>query len=87
MVKNLNSLLIAALNEAHIIIFRLEHAGKAQVTTLQMITHVCVACTRIMANALKENDMRLDQAHRSLLPFESLVDQIGDTIYFALARK
>ena len=85
--KSLKSLLIEDVDEAHIRSLRHEYVGHAQVTTLQMITHLHDAYDRIVPNALKENDQRLHQAYDPSLPFETILDQVEDAVEFYSAGK
>ena len=85
--KALKSLLISAVDEACIRCLRHRHVGYAQVTTLQLITHLYDTYGRITPNALKENDQRLHQAYDPTMPFEILVDQVEDAVEFASAGK
>jgi len=85
--KALKSILIAAVDEAYIRSLRHKYVGFANVTTLQIITHLYDTYARITANDLKENDKNLHLAYDSTAPFENLVDQIENAVDFASAGK
>ena len=75
------------MDEAYIRCLRHKYVGYAQVTTLQILTHLHDTYGRITPIALKENDQRLHQAYDPSLPFEILVDQVEDAVEFASAGK
>ena len=85
--KALKSLLIAAVDEAYIRSLRHKYVGFANVTTLQIITHLYDTYARITANDLKENDKNLHLAYDSTSPFENLIDQIENAVDFASSGK
>ena len=81
----MKTILIAAVDDAYIRSLRDKYIGYANVTTLEMLTHLYDSYARITQGDLDENDRRMKQAWDPNQPFETLIDQIEDAIDFSAA--
>lgn len=85
--RALKTILIGAIDEAYIRSLRDKYIGYANVSTLDMLSHLYDTYARITQGALEENDQRLKQDWDPNQPFEVLIDQIEDAVDFAAAGK
>ena len=76
-------ILIASIDEAYIRLLCDKYIGYANVTTLQMLTHLYNSYARISQFDLEENYKRFKQQWDSNQSFEVLIDQIEDAIDYA----
>jgi hypothetical protein len=83
--RALKSILIAAVEEAYIRSLRDKYIGYANVTTLDILSHLYQTYARITQGELEENDTKMKQQWDPNQPFEILVDQIEDGVAFAAA--
>ena len=83
--RALKGILIAAVDEAYICSLRDKYIGYANVTTLDMLTHLYATYALITQGALEENDRRMNQDWDPNQPFEVLIDQIEDSVAYAAA--
>ena len=83
--QTLKTILIASIDEVYIRLLRGKYIGYANVTTLQMLTHLYISYARISQFNLEENDKRLKQQWDTNQPFKVLIDQIEDAIDYAAA--
>ena len=83
--QTLKTILIASIDEACIRSLHDKNNGYANITTLQMLTHLYNSYTRIFQFDLEENDKRLKQQWDLNQPFEFLIGQIEDKIDYAAA--
>ena len=83
--RTLKTILIASIDEAYIRLLRDKYIGYANVTTLQMLTHLHNSYARISQFELEENDKRFKQQWDPNQPFEVIIDQIEDAIDYAAA--
>ena len=83
--KALKSLLLSAVDETYVRSLRDRFIGYANVTTLQMLTHLYTAYANISEGNLEGNDSRMKTDWDPNQPFEIWIDQIDDTIDMAAA--
>ena len=83
--RTLKMILIASIDEAYIRSLRDKYIGYANVTTLQMLTHLYNSYARISQFDLKENYKRFKQQWDPNQPSEVLIDQIEDSFDYAAA--
>ena len=74
--RTLKTILITSIDEAYIRSLRDKYIGYANVTTLQMLTHLYNSYDRISLFDLEENDKRFKQQWDPNQPFKVLMDQI-----------
>ena len=85
--KALKSQVIATFEEPCIRTLRNKYVGFANVSTRDLIQHLCDTHASISAQDLNDNDERLKTPHDPNMPFETLVDQIENAVDFAAAGK
>ena len=78
--KDLKSLLISAVDETYIRSLRDKYIGYANITTLQMLTHLYAAYAKITEVDLEENDKRICADYDVNQPMEVIIKQIDDTV-------
>jgi hypothetical protein len=83
--KALKSLLLSAVDETYVRSLRDRFIGYANVTTLQMLTHLYTAYAKISAGDLDDNDAKMKADWDPNQPIEVLIDQIDDAIDMAAA--
>ena len=78
-------MLIAAVDKTYICSLRDKYIGYANITILQMLTHLYAAYTKITEGDIEENNkcMRVDYDVNQ--PIEVLIEQIVGTVYMAAA--
>jgi hypothetical protein len=85
--KALKSLLLSTVDETYVRSLRDKYIGYANVTTLQMITHLYTSYAKISESDLEENDARMKADYDVNQPIEVLIDQIDDAVDMAAAGK
>ena len=85
--KALKSQLIAAVEETYLRAKRHKHVGCANVTTKELLDHLCSSYAKITRGDLRDNEARMNQLYDSSRPIEVLFDQIEDAIDYAAAGK
>ena len=83
--KALKQLLIGAVNDMFIRSLRNRHIGYANVTTLQLITHLYRTYAKINTGDLEANSTRMKERYDCNLPIETFFDQIEDAVEYASA--
>ena len=81
----MNTILIAVVGETYILSLHDKYISYANVTTLQMLTHLYNNHARITQGYLEENDNRMKQSWDPNQPFEVLIDQTKDAINYTAA--
>ena len=72
--KALKQQLLSAISEQFYKALRNRIVGYTNITTLQILTHLCTTCGKITANDLMKNDTKIKQNYNSTQPFEDLID-------------
>ena len=85
--KALKQLLLSAVDDMFVRTLRHRHVGYANVTTLQLLTHLYSVYANINPVDLQENDRRMKTPYDPNLPIEALFDQIEDAVEYAAAGK
>ena len=85
--KALKQLLLGAVEDMFVRALRYRHIGYANVTTLQLLTHLYTVYVNISATGLQENDEKMKTPYDPNLPIETLFDQVEDAMEFAVAGK
>ena len=83
--KALKSLLIAAAEETYIRSLCDKYIGYTNIITLQMLTHLYAAYTKITEGDLEENDKRMRADYDVNQPMEFIIEQIDDAVDMAAA--
>jgi len=83
--KALKSFLISAVDDLYIRALKDKYIGYANVTTLQMLTHLYANYAKITLTNLEENDKRMKADWNPNQPFKVLIDQIDDGVDYATA--
>jgi len=83
--KALKSLFISAVDDLYIRALKDKYIGYANVTMLQMLTHLYVNYAKITPTDLEENDKRMKADWDPNQPFKVLIDQIDDGVDYATA--
>ena len=81
--KALKYLLIAAVDETYIGSLRDKYIGYANITTLQMLTHLYAASAKITEGDIKENDKRMRTDYDVNQPMVFIIEQIDDAVDMA----
>jgi hypothetical protein len=83
--KALKSLLISAVDETYVRSLRDKYIGYANITTLQMLTHLYTAYAKISESDLQANDEQMKVDYDVNQPIEVLINQIDDAVNMAAA--
>ena len=83
--KALKQLLLGAVDDMFVRSLRNRHIGYANVTTLQILTHLYTTYAQIKPSDLDANHDRMKAPYDCNLPIETFFDQIEDAVEFASA--
>ena len=83
--KALKHQLLSAVENVYLRALSHRHTGYAYVTTLQFLQHLLRVHGRITAHDLQENYLRFKKPWDPNAPYETLIEQIDDTVDFANA--
>ena len=83
--KALKQLLLGAVDNMFVRSLRNRHIGYANVTTLELLTHLYSTYAKISAADLEANTARMKLPYDVNLPIETMFDQIEDAVEFASA--
>ena len=83
--KAIKVLLMSAIDETYICVLQDRYVGYANVTTLEMLTHLYTKYARITPNKFQENNKKMKAPWKPNQLFETLVDQVTDGIEYMYA--
>ena len=83
--KALHQLLLVSTDELYVRSLRQKYIGYGKTTTRALINHLYSSYANISSSALQDNDKRLRAPYDINHPFETLIDQIENTVDYASA--
>ena len=83
--KALCQILVASTDEPYVRSLRHKYIGYVKTTTHALIDNLYYTCANISASALQDNNTRLQDPYDSNQPFETLINQVENSVDYASA--